>query len=1187
MVNAEKTGLLILGMHRSGTSALTRILSLMGYELPQYVTGGSEGNKTGHWESALISEINDRLFQDLGLVWYSWSAIKLELLDAKSKLQYIDDYADKIQAEFPKATDFVLKDPRLCRTAPIFLKAVQNLGIKPKIIIPVRNPLEVADSLAARDNINKEQASLIWLRYVLDAELASRSLPRVFTFFDELLESSEKTVKHIVQNLNLKPSTKFKEVQKDIDRFINRKLQHHSYYRDDLVLDSAMRGWVRRSFSALVKLRDDPNDKLAMDQLDEIRHEFNETGPLFETILNKSFGEQQQKIDQKTREAQEAKLTVSELITVLETEKKQAQLTINELNTSLEMEKAQAKTSINDLNKFLEIEKSKAEQLEGEISQFSNTLIQRNQEIIEIKQVVKDKEKIIRSTKNKIKNLSNKKDHLLAELYDQKVQTSNLINDLGENQKSLDDAYIAHKQQVEHTEQAIADYKARDIEVRHLREVLAKEQRTVIKPALRNIRRAGGSILRSFLPDTFVKRLAFTIPTAEQKAILDMQARENNMANIQPNIEPRTQQDIKNNKSDIFIFAIIGWHFRTQRPQHIARELANRGHRVFYFEMDPPGANTEIEKLGDRLYRIKLKLEGAPQIQAYSGAPTPEQEKAWLKGFYAFCDEYKATPHKHLIIQHPFWWQLARLLTPEFHTLYDCMDDIAGFANSDQKLIDLEHDLLQGCDEMVVSGATLMHKYKHYNPLQIIRNAAQLDHFLTPDLTKLRSEFEAKTLVENTKKIKVGYVGAIADWFDTELLKQVARARRDVEFHFCGNISADHPHELKKESNVHFYGEIPYEQVPAFLDQMDILTIPFKIIPIIQACDPVKFYEYSALGKPTISTPLPELSRADHLVFFAEDAESFMTQVDAAFEAKNDNDFIEDLQNFAKNNTWSQRADKFHEILNTCPKISIVILAYGDPNLTNAAISSLKNNGDVYPNMEIIIVDNGSSAENIENMRGYASNFDGIKIIENGENLGFAAGNNVGIEAATGEYILLLNNDTFVSPGSIQAMMLHLKNNPSIGAIGPLTNNIGNEAKLSINYASMDEMVISSRALKTGYRGQYFETNVVAYFAVMFRQRDIDSFGLLSLDYGRGMFEDDDHCHIIKSKGFICAVAEDAFIHHHLSATFSKINDAERQKLFANNKATFEKKWGPWQAHKYREKRPTSDLQFPNENLIG
>lgn len=132
----------------------------------------------------------------------------------------------------------------------------------------------------------------------------------------------------------------------------------------------------------------------------------------------------------------------------------------------------------------------------------------------------------------------------------------------------------------------------------------------------------------------------------------------------------------------------------------------------------------------------------------------------------------------------------------------------------------------------------------------------------------------------------------------------------------------------------------------------------------------------------------------------------------------------------------------------------------------------------------------------------------------------------------------------------------------------------------------MEEMILKTRALKTGYRGKNFETPVVAYFAVMFRQRDLDDFGHLSIDYGRGMFEDDDHCKVIRTRGFICAVAEDAFVHHHLSATFSKIDDAERKKLFDDNKAIFESKWGPWKPHEYRDNRLKPDLQFPNEELF-
>ena len=416
------------------------------------------------------------------------------------------------------------------------------------------------------------------------------------------------------------------------------------------------------------------------------------------------------------------------------------------------------------LTKSLEQRNEKLDQLEGELSQLSGTLKQRSQEISEKSSALKSKEKEIKTLtrqttalQTKIDTLNNKfssrnetLEQLHATISDYENMTQTHHADLSaEKMKSaallsdLRHAQDMHEAQQQHTEQAILDYQSRDMEVRHLRVLLAREQRTVIKPALRNIRRMGGVALRAILPAAFVERLAFTMPTSEQKLILQTRARENITANIVPNIE-NVENIQETAKPDIFIFAIIGWHFRTQRPQHIARELSKLGHRVFYFEMDPPGASTEIEKLGHKLYRIKLKLDGVPQIPAYSGTPTPAQEKAWIKAFYGFCDEFGATPYKNLIVQHPFWWQLAKLLPPEYHTLYDCMDDIAGFANSDQKLIDLEHEFLENCDDLVVSGSTLMNKYKRYNPLQIIRNATEIDHFQNPDLSKLTSSATAQ-----------------------------------------------------------------------------------------------------------------------------------------------------------------------------------------------------------------------------------------------------------------------------------------------------------------------------------------------------------------------------------------------------------------------------------------------------------
>ena len=173
---------------------------------------------------------------------------------------------------------------------------------------------------------------------------------------------------------------------------------------------------------------------------------------------------------------------------------------------------------------------------------------------------------------------------------------------------------------------------------------------------------------------------------------------------------------------------------------------------------------------------------------------------------------------------------------------------------------------------------------------------------------------------------------------------------------------------------------------------------------------------------------------------------------------------------------------------------------------------------------------------------------------------------------------MLLNNDTFVAPGAVYAMVRHLRDNPEIGAVGPLTNNIGNEAKVFVSYDDMDQMKRTARRITLGFRGQFLEVGALGYFAVMFRRKDLDLFGLLPLDYGLGMFEDDDHCRTIQSKGYITAVAEDGFIHHHLSASFDSMKKSEKTALFDKNRAIYEEKWGPWKAHQYRSSRPEKVL---------
>lgn len=1268
----EVRPVLILGMHRSGTSALTRILSILGYTLPKSVSGSGYGNDLGHWESMRIAALSDKIFEDLGTNWYSWDQLSIDSLGAGGKKNAIEELASALRVDFPNGGRFVLKDPRICRIGDLMLEAMLSNGCDPSILIPLRNPMDVAQSLLKRDGIEIGNGLLLWLRYVLDAEKVSRDRYRSFVNFEDLLESPVDELERLIANKSVVPVYDLSEVGREIEKFLDPDAKHFSTRVGDLAIHPLSRTWVSRVYAALRVLVVQPGSSQALLEIDAVRSEFDNATPLLQQLINSKH---QDLVGAEKRYAQAVESLKTERdmyqleLASLQSEKSSdqtnlahLQVKLNELESTFQQKAASFKDNLEESSKLHRLEVSKYEtklaDLSAEISNYRKSiskvekskaaktteLISKKRELARMKRERKKindylqskvdelaaSEQELQRLRDRIEQSEGEASQLAATLELRSKEISNKSSEievlegrLRAQELALSEAIISNDKVVATLNSKLSDYEVREVghinkidtltellgekdsevvsvkskvedksnevvylsdEVFRLQKRLQEEQLTVVRPFLRRFRSFGGSILRSFLPDSFVSKLAFMMPTRQQRFIREMKMREDTQSSLLPDDFASTP--ISHDKSDIFIFAIIGWHFRTQRPQHIARELCKKGHRVFYFEMDPPGEKTELEEVFPNLFRVKLKLDGVPQIHAYQGVPTPEQQKAWLAGFYGFCKKFSVTSHKEAIIQHPFWWQLVRLLPYDFNTLNDCMDDIAGFDNTTQELIDLEHLFMKECDRLVVSSKTLSDKYSDYNPLNIIRNATELEPFTNVDYAQLKSSYKiAQSSDSGEKKIKIGYVGAIADWFDVELIRDVARARSDCEFHFCGNISSDGPETLNNEANITMYGEIPYEQVPAFLSQMDVLIIPFRIVPIIRACDPVKFYEYSALGIPTVTTPLPELERVKDLAFFANDPVSFSKQIDAAVLAVEDPEFVSKLKTFATENTWAHRAEQFDLVLNDYPLVTVVILAYGDPKLTEAALHSLVASGGVYPHMEILIVDNGSSNEALSQLRSYADNFPDVEIIENGENLGFAGGNNVGLDRANGEFVLLLNNDTYLSPGAILSMVNHLKNNRKTGVVGPLTNNIGNEARLDLQYDNMEQMCDVSWAFKAGYRGKSFKTRVVAYFAVMFRKADLDLFGGLCLDYGRGMFEDDDHCQVIRSKGYECRVLEDAFVHHHLSATFSKIAPVERQRLFDDNKKIFEEKWGRWVPHEYRVGRTSSELLFENIEL--
>ncbi len=616
---------------------------------------------------------------------------------------------------------------------------------------------------------------------------------------------------------------------------------------------------------------------------------------------------------------------------------------------------------------------------------------------------------------------------------------------------------------------------------------------------------------------------------------------------------------------DVFVFAVIDWHFRIQRPQHLARSLAKSGRRVFYFSnhfVDDPEPGYEMERLDPHcdIYQIKLHVQGAPAI--YFAPPTAEAQAMLEQSMAVFLSDHDCFGSVS-ILQHAYWHSLAQKL-PNNIKIYDCMDHHEGFGNVPHELIDMEKKVVAQSDLVIVTSGWLADAMESSNRnTLIIRNACEYTHF------SKRPEHVYRD--SGNRKI-IGYYGAIAEWFDVDLIRKIARRFKDCLILMVGADTAGVQHQLKGLKNVIFTGEVAYGELPFYLYAFDVCLLPFKVIPLTLATNPVKVYEYLSGGKPVVCVDLPEMTQFGNLVYKASGHDQYLEMLkDALSDSANDPSLIATRKRFASGQTWDHRAELISGALGDVklPKVSIVVLTYNNLELTKACLHSIYEYSN-YPNMEVIVVDNASSDETPAFLKEFSHQNSNARIILNGKNLGFSAGNNVGLKAATGDYLVLLNNDTYVTPGWIMTLMNHLRSDNSIGIIGPVTNNIGNEARIDIAYDSMESMIDQARSYTLSRIGQHFPIKTVAFFCVMFPKATLDEVGFMDEKFQRGFFEDDDYCRRVESTGKRIVCAEDVFVHHHLSASFNQLGQEVKAKLFEENKAYYESKWGTWIPHKYR-----------------
>ena len=282
----KRIAILVAGTHRSGTSALTRVLNIAGCDLPRTLMKPQPDNVEGFWESQAIMDLNQELLVSAGSSWDDWRPFDQRWYTSPIADEFRERARELMQREFGSSRLFVLKDPRICRVLEFWIEIVGACGAQPLVVSPIRNPFDTASSLHIRNGIDPFVGQLIWLRHVLHAEAASRTLKRAYLRYERLLSEAHALVGGLGNALGVSwPKGSSPHAEMEIDEFLSPVLRHHRSDDASHCSNPHLSDWIKISFDIFdrwsrgkVREEDTPD-------LDRIKAAFDEATPAFSRAM--------------------------------------------------------------------------------------------------------------------------------------------------------------------------------------------------------------------------------------------------------------------------------------------------------------------------------------------------------------------------------------------------------------------------------------------------------------------------------------------------------------------------------------------------------------------------------------------------------------------------------------------------------------------------------------------------------------------------------------------------------------------------------------------------------------------------------------------------------------------------------------------------------------------------------------
>ncbi len=226
----KKKVLIILASSRSGTSALGGSLNILGISMGKILLSSAYDNPKGFYENKDITEFNNSiLLSAISSSWDDLTPIHARVINYFLKRKDLLEKAINIvELHYSSDIIFGIKDPRMAILFPFWEKVFKKLDLDINVILPYRNPIEVALSLQNRNNFSTEKGLLLWAKYSLYAEFYSRDYKRVFVSYDDLLNKTDYIIDKIIHCFNLKFPKDYRYMKPQIADFLDTKLKHHN-----------------------------------------------------------------------------------------------------------------------------------------------------------------------------------------------------------------------------------------------------------------------------------------------------------------------------------------------------------------------------------------------------------------------------------------------------------------------------------------------------------------------------------------------------------------------------------------------------------------------------------------------------------------------------------------------------------------------------------------------------------------------------------------------------------------------------------------------------------------------------------------------------------------------------------------------------------------------------------------------